>query len=122
MNSDIQSIDDYISSFPAGVQTKMQELRNVIQTTAPEAREKISYRMPTYHLNGNLVHFAAFKNHIGLYPGPSAVVAFAEQLQTYKTSKGAIQFPLGQPLPLDLVRQIVAFRVQENTADSALSG
>lgn len=117
MNSDLQSIDDYISSFPAGVQTKMQELRSVIQATAPEAREKISYRMPTYHLNGNLVHFAAFKNHIGLYPGPSAVMAFAEQLRTYNTSKGAIRFPLGQPLPLDLVRQIVAFRVQENTAD-----
>ncbi len=114
MKSNYQSIDEYISTFPESVQKILTEMRQLIQAEAPEATEKISYQMPTFDLNGNLVHFAAFKQHIGLYPGPAAIVTFAEPLQPYKTSKGAIQFPLDQPLPKQLIKQIVALRVQEN--------
>jgi len=89
-------------------------MRRTIREAAPDAVEAISYQMPTFKLNGNLVHFAAYKKHIGFYPTPSGVEAFREELSAYKVSKGAIQFPIDQPMPLDLVRRIVQFRVAQN--------
>ena len=108
------NIDDYISTFPGPVQEKLQQIRQAIIEAAPEAREKISYAMPTFELNGNLVHFAAYKNHIGFYPAPQGIDAFKEELSQYKGSKGAVQFPLHSPLPLDLITRIVHFRVAQN--------
>lgn len=113
-NKSITTIDEYISQFSPEIQEILKSLRKVIRETAPEAGEKISYQMPTFTLNGNLVHFAAFKNHIGFYPAPSGIEAFKDKLAVYKTSKGAIQFPIGKPLPFDLIKEIVAFRVIEN--------
>lgn len=107
-------IDDYILQFPKEIQRKLQELRQVIKESAPEAEERISYKMPTYYLRGNLVHFAAYSGHIGFYPAPSGIEAFKDQLEGFKTSKGAIQFPLDEDLPLGLIRKIVKFRVEEN--------
>ncbi len=109
----INNIDEYINEFPKDVQIKLQELRKVIKDTAPESIETISWQMPTFKLNGNLVHFAAFTKHIGLYPGPEAIVKFEKELMEYKTSKGAIQFPLDKPIPFDLIKRIVEFRVKE---------
>ncbi len=110
------TIDEYIASFSHETQAILEQLRQTIRKAAPDATEKISYQMPTFYLNGNLVHFAAYKNHIGFYPAPSGIVAFESELTKYKTSKGAIQFPLDKPLPLALVKKIVAFRVHENIA------
>ncbi|MEA5031892.1 MAG: DUF1801 domain-containing protein [Sphaerochaeta sp.] len=107
-------IDAYISTFPSNVQDLLNQMRQTIAQAAPQAVEKISYGMPTFFLKKNLVHFAAAKNHIGLYPAPSGVQAFKDELAPYKTSKGAIQFPLDNPLPKDLITRIVAFRVKEN--------
>ncbi len=112
--SSITSIDEYIETMPVEIQTLLNQMRVTIKAAAPEATEKISYQMPTFFLNGNLVHFAAFKNHIGFYPVPSGIEAFKEELAKYKGSKGAVQFPLDQPLPLGLVTRIVKFRVAEN--------
>lgn len=109
-----QSIDEYIIKFPPEIQEILTKLRQVIKECAPDATEKISYQMPTFELHGNLVHFAAFKHHIGFYPTPSAIVAFKAELSEYKGSKGAIQFPLEKPLPYQLIRQIVQFRVTES--------
>lgn len=110
------NIDDYIASFPVGVQILLEKLRQTIRKEAPDATEKISYQMPTFYLNGNLVHFAAYNKHIGFYPAPSAISKFQEALKEYKTSKGAIQFPIDQPIPHALVKKIVLFRVEENQA------
>ncbi|MBB5180315.1 uncharacterized protein YdhG (YjbR/CyaY superfamily) [Planomicrobium koreense] len=110
----IETIDDYIQQAPADVQEILQKLRRVIQEEAPEAKETISYQLPTFMLNGNLVHFAAFKNHIGFYPVPSGITAFQQELAPYKQGKGSVQFPLDQPMPYDLIRRIVRFRVAEN--------
>ncbi len=110
----IQTVDEYISSFPPDIQGILEEMRKTIRESAPEAEETISYGMPTFRLKGNLVHFAAYKNHIGFYPTPSAINAFKEELSHYNTSKGTVQFPLDEPVPLDLVRKMVLFRVQEN--------
>lgn len=107
-------IDDYIRGFPREIGEKLEELRGIIKAAAPEATEKISYRMPTFYLNGNLVHFAAFKNHIGLYPAPSGIANFQAELEPYKKGKGSIQFPLDQALPVGLIRSIVLFRLEEN--------
>jgi uncharacterized protein YdhG (YjbR/CyaY superfamily) len=107
------TIGDYINQYPEDVRLVLEELRQVIKDEAPDATEKISYQMPTFYLNGNLVHFAVQKNHIGFYPAPSGVAAFKEELTDYKTSKGAIQFPLTKPIPYELVRKIVRFRVEE---------
>lgn len=109
-----KDIDDYIANCSAQVQDVLQELRQTIRQAAPDAKETINYMMPTFTLEGNLVHFAAFKNHIGFYPAPSGIDQFREELSTYELSKGTIRFPLGQPLPLKLVSRIVKFRVQEN--------
>ncbi len=113
------TIDEYIQMFPASTQAKLQELRALIRTLAPEAIEKISYQMPTFYLFGNLVHFAAYERHIGFYPAPSGIVAFADELVPYKYAKGSLQFPLDQPLPLPLIRKIVAFRIHENSTKAA---
>ena len=107
-------METYILGFSNSVQQQLQQIRQTIQKTAPNATETIKYGIPTFVLNGNLVHFAAYKNHIGLYPTPSAIVAFTEKLKPFKTSKGAIQFPLNQALPLTLITEIVQFRVQQN--------
>lgn len=114
----ITTIDEYIASFPEDVQEILQGLRRTIREAAPDAVERIAYQMPTFWQNGNLVHFAAFKNHIGFYPNPSGVEVFQEALASYKTSKGAIQFPIDQPLPLELISEIVRFRVTENLEKS----
>jgi len=92
----------------------LNALRTSIRSAAPDATEKMSYQMPTFYLNGNLVHFAAYRKHIGFYPTPSAIFAFRDELKPYKTSKGAVQFPIDKPLPLDLISRIVSFRVEEN--------
>jgi uncharacterized protein YdhG (YjbR/CyaY superfamily) len=113
VNARFKSIDEYISAFPLDVQDILEKLRQVIREAAPEAKETISYAMPTFKLNGNLVHFAAYKNHIGFYPTPSAIVAFKKELSAYETSKGAIRFPLDKPLPYGLIEKMVKFRVNE---------
>lgn len=109
-----ESIDDYISKFPSEIQEILSTIRKVIKETAPDAIEKISYQMPTFTLHGNLVHFAAFKNHIGFYPTPNGIDAFKEELSVYKGAKGSIQFPLNKPMPYELISKIVKFRVAEN--------
>ena len=109
-------IETYIASFPPEVQAALRELRAAIRAAAPEAEETINYAIPTFKLHGNLVHFAAFKNHIGFYPGPSGIEQFRDEFSSYKNAKGSVQFPLGQPLPLELVSRVVRFRVQENLA------
>ena len=109
-----ETIDEYIATFPENVQDILQEIRKVIRESAPEAEEAISYGMPTFKLNGNLVHFAAYEHHIGFYPAPSGIEAFKEELSPYKGGKGSVQFPIDKPLPLDLVEKIVIFRVKEN--------
>jgi uncharacterized protein YdhG (YjbR/CyaY superfamily) len=105
---------DYFKAQTVETQKLLQAIYKTIKQTAPEATEKISYGMPTFYLNGNLVHFAVYKNHIGFYPAPSGISNFLDELKPYKSSKGAIQFPIDKPLPLDLIRKITAFRVQEN--------
>lgn len=109
-----RSIDEYIATFPEDIQKILQEIRATVQAAAPDAKEKISYQMPTFDLKGNLVHFAAFKNHIGFYPTPSGTEAFREEIARYQGAKGSIRFPLNEPMPLDLIRRIVEFRVAEN--------
>ena len=113
MGSD-QVIEEYILQFSPEVQQILKTVRNVIKEAAPNAVEKISYQMPTFVLQGNLVHFAAYKNHIGFYPTPSGIEMFKQELLGYKTSKGAVQFPLDKPIPYDVISQIVKFRVTEN--------
>lgn len=114
MKADFKNIDAYISTFPKDVQSLLQQLRETIQKAAPQAEEAISYQIPTFKLNGNLVHFAAYKTHIGFYPAPSGLAEFQEEISKYKNSKGAVQFPLNQPLPLSLIKRIVTFRVNKN--------
>jgi uncharacterized protein YdhG (YjbR/CyaY superfamily) len=112
--SKIMDMDSYIAACPVEIQKTLQKLRKTIQISAPDATEKMSYAMPTFYLNGNLVHFAAYKNHIGIYPTPSGIAAFKKDLAKYKTSKGAIQFLIEEKLPFDLIEKIVKFRVKEN--------
>jgi len=109
-----KSIDEYILQYPKEIQEILQRLRKVIKESAPTATEKISYRMPTFVLEGNLVHFAAYPNQIGFYPTPNGIDTFKQELSGYKTSKGAIQFPIETPIPYELITQIVKFRVAEN--------
>ena len=112
--TNFQSIDEYIATFPEETQKILLEIRAAIKAAAPNAEEKISYQMPTFFLKGNLVHFAAFKNHIGFYPTPSGIQAFKKELSMYEGAKGSVQFPIDKPLPLELIRKIVKFRVVEN--------
>jgi len=111
----VTTIDDYIQGFPPEVRAILSELRSTIRQAAPEAVEKITYRIPTFYLNGNLVHFAAFERHIGFYPTPAGIARFTEELKRYKSAKGSVQFPLDEPLPLQLITEIVKFRVIENS-------
>lgn len=111
-----KDLDEYIGQFPLNVQNKLQKLRSVINAAAPDSTEAISYQMPTFRLNGNLVHFASYKNHIGFYPGPSAISAFYEELTAYSLSKGTIRFPIDEELPYDLIIRIVKYRMKQNLA------
>ena len=109
-----KSIDDYFAAFPAGTKAILKELRKTVKIAAPEAEEVISYNMPALKQNGILVYYAAYKSHIGFYPTPSVIEAFKKELSKYESSKGAVRFPLDQPLPLDLIKKIVKFRVKFN--------
>ncbi len=117
-----QTIDEYIAGFPPDVRQILEQVRRAIREAAPDAQEAIKYRMPTFVLNGNLVHFAAYKNHIGFYPTPTGIAAFRKELALYKSAKGSVQFPLDQPMPLKLIRRIVAFRVEEAQTGTAERG
>lgn len=114
------TIPAYIESFPADIQKKLQQVYTTIKKAAPKATEKISYAIPTFHLEGNLVHFAAYKHHIGFYPGPSGLKAFQHEIADYKHSKGAVQFPLDKPMPLALITKIVKLRADENIIKAKL--
>ncbi|MGG1637962.1 DUF1801 domain-containing protein [Paenibacillus sp. FSL K6-3182] len=114
-----ETIDQYISNYPPEIQDILEKIRGVVKVAAPEATEKISYQMPTFVLHGNLVHFAAYKNHIGLYPAPSGIEAFKQQLSPYKGAKGSIRFPLDEPIPYELIGEIVKYRVAENIEKAA---
>ncbi|MCP1382298.1 iron chaperone [Runella salmonicolor] len=118
----ISNIDAFISGFPPETQEILEQLRATIKDAAPDAEEKISYGIPTFSLKGNLVHFAAYKHHIGFYPGASGIEAFKNELTPYKLAKGTVQFPLGQPLPLGLITQMVQFRVEENLKKAESKG
>ena len=109
------TIDEYIASFPKEIQKILENIRKTINASVPNATETISYQMPTFRLNGILVHFAAHKNHIGFYPTPSAITEFSKELGNYEFSKGSIKFPINEPIPLNLIKRIVEFRVKENT-------
>jgi uncharacterized protein YdhG (YjbR/CyaY superfamily) len=113
-NCQYRTIDEYILMYPEKIRNILYELRNVIRNAAPDAAEKISWQMPTFVLHGNLVHFAVHKSHIGIYPGQSGVEVFLDELKDYKTSKGAIQFPLDKPMPFELIGRIVKYRAIEN--------
>ncbi len=115
MRQHYKTIDEYIKTFPKDIQTILEKMRQTIKQNAPEAKETISYQMPTFKLNGkNLVHFAAFKEHIGFYPTPSGIDSFEKELASYRTGKGTLQFPLDKPIPFGLVKKVVIFRVKEN--------
>ncbi len=109
-----RTIDEYIAGFPRDVQALLKKVRATIRKAAPDAVEAIKYRMPTFVLNGNLVHFAGFQKHIGFYPVPTGIEAFKRELSAYKGGKGSVQFPLDKPIPYNLISRIVRFRVKEN--------
>jgi uncharacterized protein YdhG (YjbR/CyaY superfamily) len=114
------SIDEYIAEFPAETRRVLQEMRELIRATAPDAAETLSYAIPTFDLNGrHLVHFAGYERHVGFYPGASGIAAFKGELAAYKSAKGSVQFPLGQPLPSELIRRMVEFRLVENRRRAA---
>ena len=115
---EFKSVDDYIATFPKNVQRILEEFRQAIRDAAPEAEETISYQMPAFKLKGILVWFAAHKNHIGFYPRMSAIESFKDKLSHYKVSKGTVQFPLNEPIPFELIKEMVKFRVKENLANS----
>lgn len=114
-----RDIDEYIARFPREVQDVLQKIRSVITKAAPEAEEAIKYQIPTFVLNGNLVHFAAFQKHIGFYPTPSGIKEFKDELSAYETAKGSVQFPLDKPVPFTLIKKIVTFRAKEARAKPA---
>ena len=113
-NRTAKNIDEYIAGFPKDVQALLEQIRTTVRKAAPDAVEAISYGMPAFKLNGNLVYFAGFKNHIGFYPVPSGIEAFKKELSVYEQGKGSVRFPLNKPMPLDLITKIVKFRVKEN--------
>jgi uncharacterized protein YdhG (YjbR/CyaY superfamily) len=114
-----RSIDEYIATFPEDIQVLLEAVRATIKASAPGAEERISYQMPAFALNGNLVYFAALKNHIGFYPTSSGIEAFKDELSMYENSKGSVKFPISQPLPKELISKIVQFRVTENLNKAA---
>lgn len=117
-----KNIDEYIAGFPEDVQKVLEKIRKTIRKAAPDAEEIINYGIPTFTLNGNLVHFAGFKNHIGFYPTPSGIEKFKNELSAYEGAKGSVQFPLDKPMPLGLISKIVKFRVKENLERAAAKG
>jgi uncharacterized protein YdhG (YjbR/CyaY superfamily) len=117
-----KDIDEYIAGFPENVQELLEKLRVTIREAAPDAEEAIKYRMPTFTLNGNLVHFAAFKKHIGFYPAPRGIEEFKDELSAYKGAKGSVQFPLEEPIPFDLISRIVKFRVMNSLERAEAKG
>jgi uncharacterized protein YdhG (YjbR/CyaY superfamily) len=112
--NNIPSIDEYIKYSPLPAQKKLAEMRRIVKEVAPEAQEKISYRMPAFFLGGILIYFAAFAKHIGFYPGANGVAAFEKELSKYKHAKGSIQFPINEPLPVELIKKIVKYKIKEN--------
>lgn len=118
-SSNFSNIDEYIAGFSPEIQEILHKVRAVIRAAAPDAQEDIRYAMPTFILKGNLVHFAAYKNHIGFYPAPTGIEKFREQLASYPGAKGSIRFPLDRPIPYDLIGEITAYRVEENLAKAA---
>jgi uncharacterized protein YdhG (YjbR/CyaY superfamily) len=109
-----RTIDEYIQGFPKQVRERLESIRRLVRTLAPEAQEKISYQMPTFYLDGNLIHFAAFKNHIGMYPTPNGISAFQKELSRYKSGRGSVQFPMDEALPVELIKKIVRYRLEQN--------
>jgi len=109
-----KDIDEYIADFPVDVQLLLQKVRTAIRKAAPKAEEAIKYQMPTFVLNGNLIHFAGYKNHIGLYPGSKPIEEFKDELSRYETSKGTVQLPLDEPIPVGLITKITKFCVKRN--------
>lgn len=109
-----QNIDEYIAGFPEDIQEILQKVRQTIREAAPGAQETIKYQIPTFVLEGNLVHFGGYKSHIGFYPAPSGIEKFKQELSGYKGAKGSVKFPLDNPIPYDLIKEIVLFRVNEN--------
>ncbi len=120
MKTEYKNIDEYIASFEGEVKNKLTQLRELIHKLVPEISETISYQMPTFVLNGNLVHFAGYKKHIGFYPAPSGISNFEEEISKYKYAKGSVQFPLNEELPIELISRIILFRVQENLTKKKL--
>ncbi len=116
MRGKFETIDEYIETFPQDTQEVLRRIRQTIREEVPDAAEAISYQMPAFKLNGSLVWFAALKNHIGFYPTPSGIEAFAREMAPYRSTKGAVQFPLNKPIPYDLIRRVVRFRAKENLA------
>jgi uncharacterized protein YdhG (YjbR/CyaY superfamily) len=114
MAEKITTIDEYIAEFDHDTQKTLTAIRNFVKSEAPEATEKISYGMPTFYLRGNLVHFAAFKDHYGFFPSPSGIDAFEDELAPYRSGKGTLRFPLDKPIPWDLLKKIIQYRVGEN--------
>jgi len=117
-----QTIDEYIAGFPPAVQKILQKIRRTVRKAAPDAEETIKYQMPTFTLKGNLVHFAAFQKHIGFYPAPTGIEEFKQELSVYEGGRGSVRFPLDQPIPFDLIRRIVRFRVKENSERAKAKG
>lgn len=115
-----KNIDEYIAGFPAAVQASLEQLRATIRKAAPDAEETISYQIPTFKQDGNLVHFAAYKNHIGFYPGSGGIKYFQDELSIFEGSKGTVRFPIDKPLPLKLIAEVVKFRVKVNKEKASL--
>ncbi len=113
------NVDEYIAGYPPEVQVILRKIRKTVREVAPGAQEAINYKMPAYWLKGNLIHFAAYKKHIGMYPAPTAVAEFKKELSIYKGAKSTMRFPLDEPIPFDLIRRIVKFRVKENLKKAA---
>jgi uncharacterized protein YdhG (YjbR/CyaY superfamily) len=114
MAENAKTIDEYIAGFDPKIQMTLNELRNFIKSEVPEATEKISYGMPTFYLNGNLVHFAAFKDHYGFFPSPSGIDKFEKELAPYRSGKGTLRFPLDKPIPWEIIKKVIQFRIKEN--------
>ncbi len=112
-------VDAYIAGFPPEVQSRLEQMRQAIAKLAPGATETISYGIPTFKLHGNLVHYAAYANHVGFYPGGAGIAAFQEEIAGYKSAKGSVQFPHDRPLPIALVKKVVKYRVAQNEAKAA---
>jgi uncharacterized protein YdhG (YjbR/CyaY superfamily) len=117
-----KTIDEYIAGFPQDIQEILEKIRETIKEAAPDAEETISYQIPTFTLKGYLVHFAAFKKHIGFYPTPTGIEAFRKELSAYQGAKGSVRFPLDKPIPFALISEIVKFRVKENLERAAAKG